>query len=206
MQTPNKGKSGRPGDMNHPGNEEWMAWLYDEATPAEKARLAAHLKECDVCRASVQRWQSARAALNFGEVAAPRVRARNWQPALKWAIAAGFVLAIGIGVGRMTARTPGDYQALRASLKTELLAELQQEQARQFADYKTAADTRQSEDNKLFFTALGKVEADRVADYASLRKELETVAVATQDGFQQTDQQIITLANSSQNDGGAINQ
>jgi anti-sigma factor RsiW len=181
--------------MKHPGGEEWMAWLYGEVPRAEKTRLAAHLKDCSECRADVRRWEKARQALDFGKVTPPRARARVLEPLVKWGIAAGLMLGIGFGVGRLTSPATADSQTLRASLKAqlhdELLAELQQHQA---------------QDNKVIFTALGKVDADRVADYASLRKELETVAVLTQDSFQQAQQQIVTLANYSQTDGKTLNQ
>ncbi len=192
--------------MKHPSNEEWMGWIYGESSGAEKARLAGHLKECGECRAEVRRWENARQALDFGKVELPRHPARVLEPIVKWGIAAGLMLAIGFGAGRLASPRGADYQALRASLKAELLTELEQRQSQQLADYKSSAEEKQAEDHRLIFTALGKVDADRVTDYAALRKELETVAVLTQDGFQREQQQIVTLANYSQADGKALNQ
>ncbi len=112
-------------------------------------------------------------------------------PWLKWGAAAALLLVIGFGVGRRTVPAEAQVRALRASLKAELHAELSAE----LAEYKTNAEQKTAQDNKLILAALGKSESDRVADYALLHKELETVAVLTQNSFQQTQQQIVTLAN-----------
>ncbi|HEX3797113.1 MAG TPA: zf-HC2 domain-containing protein [Verrucomicrobiae bacterium] len=179
--------------MKHPRNEEWMEFLYGESSPEEAARLAGHLKQCGQCRAEVQRWERTRQTLDLGKVEMPKVRARAVAPWLKWGMAAGFMLAIGFAVGREI--SPGAAQAreLRASLKAELSVEM----AQQLASYKKAADEKAAQDNKVILEAIEKVNVDRVTDYAQLHKDLETVAVLTQNTFQQTQQQIVTLANYS---------
>jgi hypothetical protein len=180
-----KNQSDIAGDVKHPSEQEWMGWLYGEVSRAEKASLAAHLKECGGCRAEVNRWERAQSALDLDKTVTPRVRAEIPAPWLKWGIAAGLALMIGFSAGRRAGAS--DVQAMRASLKVELSAEL--------AEYKTSAEQKTAQDNKLILAALGKAEADRLADSAWLRKELETVAVTTQDSLQETHQQIVTLAN-----------
>jgi hypothetical protein len=49
-------------------------------------------------------------------------------------------------------------------------------------------------DQQAALAALQEVNAQHVADYASLRKELETVAVFTESGLQRAQNQITTLA------------
>ena len=178
--------------MKHPSDQEWMAWLYGEASRAEKNRLAAHLKVCGECRAEVGRWERTRAALDLGKVHESPARAPL--PWLKWGIAAALLLVAGFGVGRRTSPAAAEVRAMRASLKEELHAELSAE----LAAYKTDAEQKSAQDNKLILAALSKSDADRLADYALLHKELETVAVLTQNSFQQTQQQIVTLANYSE--------
>jgi hypothetical protein len=171
-----------------------MTWLYDEVSPADKTRLTEHLKQCGQCRAAVQRWERTRQALDLGKIETPRVPARLNLSWVKWGIAAAFLLVTGFSVGRGMAPGETQVRAIRASLKTELSGEL----AQQLADYKKGADQKSAQDNKLILDALAKTDNDRVADYAQLHKELETVAVLTQNSFQQTQQQIVTLANYSQ--------
>jgi hypothetical protein len=64
-------------------------------------------------------------------------------------------------------------------MKSEVLAELRQQQ---FAD------------NKLIADAIVQSEARSNAKLLALRHDLETVAVHTQDGLQQAQEQIVTLA------------
>jgi hypothetical protein len=181
-------------DVKHPSAEEWMEWLYDESSSTEKTRLAAHLKQCSQCRAEVQRWEQTQAALDIGKMEIARPRSHVGAPWLKWGIAAAFLLVAGFSVGRGMAPSETQVRTIRASLKAELSAEV----AQQIVDYKKSADQKSAQDNKLILDALAKTDTDRLADYAELHKELETVAVLTQNTFQQTQQQIVTLANYSQ--------
>jgi len=202
MQTNSKTTAGDTGDhLKHPGREEWMGWLYGELPREEQARLAAHLNECAECRADVEQWQGAMKTLDEWKTAPLRSRTGTPQRIVKWGIAAALMLAAGFGAGRFVSPASADAAAIRASLKKEILAELQQQQQQQLSEFKTAADEKRVADNKVIFTAIAKVEADRVADSASLHKDLETVAVLTERGFNQAQQQIVTLANYSQPDG-----
>ena len=178
-----------------------MEWLYGELSREEQARLATHLNECAECRAGVEQWQGAMKTLDEWKTAPLRSRTVAPQRIVKWGIAAALMLAAGFGAGRFVSPAAADPAALRASLKKEILAELKQQQQQQLTEFKTAADERRVADNKVIFTAIAKVEADRVADSASLHKDLETVAVLTERGFNQAQQQIVTLANYKQPDG-----
>ena len=181
-----------------------MAWLYGEVSRREKSTLTAHLHECGQCRAEVQRWQGAMRALDEGKAENFRARVRIPQPLLKWGIAAAFILSVGFGAGRLASPTAANAQAFRASLKSELraelLAELKQQQETQFAAFKLDAESRRALDNKAVFNAIGKLQAARQSDYASLREQLETVAWTTQNSLLREQQQIVNLAGISQPD------
>jgi hypothetical protein len=201
MQT-NEIKSGTDGDMKHPQSEKWMSYLYREVSRSERMKLAAHLAACGECQAQVKRWQDTLRALDDGKGLAQRPRFRVPSPLLKWGMAAVLTLTIGFGAGRLVSPAAADTRAMRTSLKSEirseLLTELRQEQDKELAAYKLSAEEKLAQDNKLILAALGKLDADRQTDYASLRKELETVAVLTQDSLQRAQQQIVTLASLSQ--------
>lgn len=199
MQTTHQTSSGSPGDMRHPRREEWMSYLYSEVSPGDQKRLTAHLRDCDYCRGEMEQWQSAREALDWGKTAAPR--AGMPRPLLKWGIAAALTLAVGFSAGRFGSPGVADVSALRASLKselrTELLAELKETQQRELASWQIGNEEKQVEENKLILAALHKIDNDRQADYTSLHKELETMAVLTQASLQNAQQQIVTLASYS---------
>ena len=201
MQTPNQTSPGSSGDLNHPRREEWMDYLYAEVSPADQTRLTAHLRDCGRCREEVGRWQSARESLDWGKMAAPRAHALPSQPLLKWGIAAALMVAIGFSAGRFASTGRTDTAALRAALKSELrvelLAEFKQNQERALATWEINAEEKRAEDDKLILAAIHRIDADRQADYTSLHKELETVAVLTQASFQNAQTQIVTLANYS---------
>jgi putative zinc finger protein len=204
MQTTNETRAGNPDDMTHPRPEDWMSYLYGELPREEKARFKAHLNGCAGCRIDVKRWQGAMKSLDQWQIATPRrAPARMWEPALKWGLAAALALGIGFGAGRYIVPAAANAAALRASLKSEirseLLADLKQEQVR-FDEYKKIAEKNRQDDNRQIFTAINKVAADHQADFASFRKDLETVAVRTEYNLRLAQQQIVTLASYTQND------
>jgi len=205
MQT-NEIKAGTDGNMKHPQSEEWMSYLYREVSRSQRTKLSAHLATCEECQAQVKRWEDTIRALDDGKGLAQRPRFCVPSPLLKWGMAAALTLMIGFGAGRLVSPAAADTRAMRASLKSEirneLLTELKQEQDRELAAYKLSAEEKLAQDNKIILAALGKLDADRQADYASLRKELETVAVLTQDSLQRAQQQIVTLASLSQPEPG----
>ncbi|HEX4646298.1 MAG TPA: zf-HC2 domain-containing protein [Verrucomicrobiae bacterium] len=189
--------------MIHPRPEEWMSYLYGELPREEKARFQAHLNGCANCRTDVTRWQGAMKSLDQWQIAAPRrAPARFWEPALKWGIAAALALGIGFGAGRYILPASTNAAALRASLKSELhaelLADLKQQQVR-LEEYKKTAEEARQGDNRLIFAAINKAAADHQAELASFRKDLETVAVRTEYNLGLAQQQIVTLANYTQN-------
>lgn len=116
--------------MNHPRPEEWVPYLEGEASPEMRKQLAAHLEACPQCAAELDGWR--RSMRRLEKLPFPRSRpARQWQaglrvwglPALRWGLAAGIVLLLGIWVGRSSAPSA-------VELKEAVLAQAR-EQARQ---------------------------------------------------------------------------
>jgi anti-sigma factor RsiW len=190
--------------MTHPRPEEWMSYLYGELPREEKTRLKAHLNGCAGCRIDVKRWQGAMKSLDQWQITAPRrAPARTWEPVLKWGMAAALALGIGFSAGRYFLPASANAAALRASLKSEiraeLIADLKQQQAR-LEEYKKNTEEARQDDNRQILAAINKVAADHQAELASFRKDLETVAVRTEYNLRLAQQQIVTLANYAQND------
>lgn len=91
-------------------NETWVAYLYDECTPDERATIERHLADCESCRAEMDSLSATRRHLADApsEVAmparvvilpsAPRPATRAWSFAGGFAAAAA-VFAVGIFVG-----------------------------------------------------------------------------------------------------------
>lgn len=203
----------------HPTPEEWMSFLYGEDSPARHTELGAHLQSCAECRRQVQTWRGSMAALDTWAMPQPR---RRWAPApaVRWAAAAAVVLGLGIGMGRMTSPAQPDMNQFAAALRTEMETKMAsareafdrtlQQQRTEFAEAVHAAaidaageeaehlfariakviDARREADQEMYLAALKQVEER----YASLRQDLNTVAVNADDGLSQAREQLIELA------------
>lgn len=185
--------------MNHPTREAWLAHLYaDEAAdPAEAARLRQHLSECAECRADVARWQAVLGGLDQWRIApqplATSAKGARWRRGYSVAASVAVLLTVGFFAGRGTAASKDEVAALRAqlaALETGLDSRV-----------RSAAVAETKEQLKPFATAVGDqlrdLRTEQAANYLSLRKELETVAVFTAAGFRQTESSLVQLANSS---------
>jgi hypothetical protein len=102
--------------MSQPFNceekELLVSYLYDEAEPADRDRVDAHLAECALCREEVDglramrttlaEWAPSTRALSFRLVQTDPSREqgrRTWWPLPAWAQAAAAVLVIGVAAG-----------------------------------------------------------------------------------------------------------
>lgn len=199
MQTENERKSGA---VSHPNQEEWMSWLYGETPRAGRTQMAAHLKECPVCREQVSQWRSAMRGLAEWQLPAARPRRSIGTAALKWAVAAGLVLGIGMGMeaARALSGGAGDRAALRRELRAEMQGDLDRQHQQWLAEAMKLVDDRRAMDARATLTAIRDMNDLRQADYAALHKEMETMAVLTQTGFQEAQEQIVDLASAAQPD------
>jgi len=179
--------------MKHPSDEQWMSYLYDEVGPEARARLSAHLRGCTVCAGQIDKWQVAARDLDAwqlrpggAESAAGRGREILLRRTIQCAAAAMILLGAGFLFGRI-ALPAIDQKKLIAAIEPEVRQQLRQE-----------FEAKRIEDNRAVRVALEKLDAQRIADYVSLKKELDTVAVLTDAGLRDTEQQLARLADYSQ--------
>jgi hypothetical protein len=179
--------------MNHPTDEQWMSYLYDEVGADERSRLLAHLRDCVVCAEQLDRWQAATRELDAWQLRARRAKSASKRAreiflrrALPWAAAAMILLGAGFLLGRMTSASI-EPNRLLAIIEPELRQQLRQE-----------FELKRIEDNRAIYAALEKLDSQRIADYVSLKKELDTVAVLTDAGLRNTVQQLARLADYAQ--------
>ena len=170
-----------------------MSYLYNEVRPDERARLSAHLRGCAVCAGQIDKWKAAARDLDAwqlrpggAESATKPGREILLRQTIQWAAAAMILLGAGFLVGRV-ASAPIDQRRLIAEIAPELRQQLRQE-----------FEAKRIEENRAFHAALEKLDAQRIADYVSLKKELDTVAVLTDAGLRDTEQQLARLADYSQ--------
>jgi anti-sigma factor RsiW len=209
--------SNSPGNMIHPSREEWMDFLYDESPASRRAELDAHLKSCPACELQVARWRNTMGALDADELSTPTAgKSITWSK-WKWAAAAAFIIAaVGGGFGLGRASSPRDVQSLRAAIRSEMRGEMQaamEEQRRGFAaalasvsseaqrvlaEYTQAAEEKHLQERQTLLQTVQQLDASRQSEILSLRKDLETVALFTDDGLKKTEAQLFQLANYSQ--------
>ena len=169
--------------MNHPTDEELSDFLYQDLPTARRAEVEAHLLACEQCRHQVQLWRQVRGALRDWKVAdrppttAARPR-RQVTVVLRGAVAASVLLATGFFVARWSAPRPATFassrvdpqiiEQLRAELKRDLTVQL----GALHREYRANVEQQ-----------IRLIEAARLADYSGLRKDVETVALRTQEEF-----------------------
>lgn len=198
--------------MNHPEREKWVPFLYGEVTPEVRRQLTAHLEACAECREEVASWKHNLRRLDAWKLPQTRKPAERFVPVLKWAAATLLVVALGFGIGRLSAAgsmPASDWAQLKLQLKRELKLELAQavqdevsratpallatarsEAGKQLVSYATSLETQREADNQVIRTVLDRLALQNL----SLKKELDTVAVNTDAGLQQTEQQLAQFA------------
>jgi hypothetical protein len=184
-----------------------MSYLYDESPAKERGAMEAHLQSCAECRANVAAWQGVARELSEWKLAAKHRRGQS--PALaRWAIAAAFVALAAIGGARIMVldKQVKDLRAeIQKATRQDLSAALAQvsEQATKAAnaeaqglinDFAQQWEQKRVEDQQSTLTALQRMTARHAQDYAKLRKELETVAVFSEAGWERAQSQISHLA------------
>ena len=172
--------------MKHPSREELMSYLYDELEPGPRLALEHHLGNCGDCRSQVAEWRSTMRGLEAYAVAAPRASLRVGQPWTRpalTAVAAALVLIVGFALGRNHGVSRAELEAVKRDAAAQGLVAGRAEAQRQLQQFATDMGKR-----------LDTLQTQQTSDYASLRKELETVAVLTEAGFRQTENRLVALA------------
>ena len=189
-----------------------MSYLYDELPPVARAELESHLEGCAECRTQMAVWQSATRQMTEWKLPPRRGKIAAAPALLRWAIAAAIVGLAVVGGVRVVALN-NDVKQLRAEMRQQLIEELRRDLASTMAEASEQAtksasaeaqaliaavaqkwEERRINDQQATLAALQQLNAQRVADYAAMRKELETVAVFTETGLQHAENQIATLA------------
>jgi hypothetical protein len=113
-------------------------------------------------------------------------------PVLRWAAAAAVLLGTGYGLARFGPSRPApappqavDVSQIRAQVALELREELRGELAGAIARVDADQASRHEMLQLAVAQALGEFEARQIAQHAALRKDVETVALRTQQGFEQ---------------------
>jgi len=187
--------------MNHPKPEEWVPYLYGELGHGARRQLNLHLAQCSECRGRLNTWRRDIGRLDAWKLPRTSSRWPGFVPALKWAAAAALVLAVGFVAGRLTGGERVAEQ-VRAALEPQLRAALRQEIAQMVrqevgrgSSALLAASGEQAEKLLAAYNTIN--ETHRAEDmerlYLALKKQLDTVAVNTQ-------QEFVQLANYHEND------
>ena len=209
--------------MNHPSPESWITFLYDEAGPAERNDLEAHLHVCTQCRGQVDQVRKTMGLLDLdtATLAVPRREVgfgRTWRPRVAWAAAAAVLLCAGFLAGRAGRVSRGQLREELAAVESRIRDETRERHARDLetiAAATVAATTRQNEkslralrdefveararDQRQLLTVLDRMELQRVQDYRSLSGGLVRLARETGNGFRQAEDQFNTIASLDSN-------
>ncbi len=197
MQAPDS-NSRTAGAVNHPDATAWMAFLYGEVPAATQQELEAHLGQCAVCAAQVKQWREGMNALDTWKIPTRKPARRSFVPVMKWAAAAAVVLLIGIFLGRQTSRDGAEMAKLRNSVAqltarveqqgqstlTNSVAAANEETLRLLADFSRQQDARRVADREAVALKFRTLDTRM----EQLSTELETVALNTQTGFEETHQ------------------
>jgi len=169
-----------------------MSYLYDEISAKEREELAGHLDACDECRAQVAIWRGASAALDQWSMPARR-NARRASTAARWAVAAA-VAALAIAGGARLITLNHEVKSLRAEIADRAAESARAEAQTLMAAAAQRWDQQRAADRQALLGVLQQLSARQAQDYASLRKELETVALFSEAGLQRAENQISSLA------------
>jgi hypothetical protein len=200
--------SGSETPVKHPSEIEWMEFMYEEVSPSRKQELREHLSRCASCAEQVRAWRGGMAALDTFRLPAANAPALRWQPVLRWASAAAVILVMGFVLGRVTSGSDRQLRELQASL-SELRQVVHANPAVSAEEVVSMAGLAAGEETLRILSEYAQtLESQRVQDRQAvglvirslenrvntLRTELETVAVNTQDGLQATHQNLAHLA------------
>jgi anti-sigma factor RsiW len=172
---------------NHPEREDLVRYLYGEIKPDLRRQLEGHLQGCAECREEFQSWKRSLHRLDAWRLPRTNAPLEVLAPFLKWAAAAVIVLGLGFGLGRVTARQ-ADLETVRARVEPEIRREFT-EMLRREIDKSSATTLAQAQ---------RQAEEVGAAYYALLKKDLDTVAINTDVSLQQTERNLLQVAEYSQ--------
>lgn len=193
--------------MKHPDAAEWMAFLYGEVAPERKRELDEHLSECAACAQQVSAWRAGMSALDDWQLPARRATPPRALPVLKWAAAAALVLCAGFWLGRQTSSASAELTELKTSV-ARLADTLKRQQGEQLTNTVTLATAAANAEALRLLSGYSQLQAEQrysdqqtvaatLRDFENrlgrLRTALETVALNTENGFEQTHENLTRL-------------
>lgn len=199
------------GAVKHPDATEWMAFLYGEAAPERKRELETHRAGCAACAEQVSAWRSGMCALDEWNLPARRQTVRRGLPVLKWAAAAALVLGVGFVLGRQISPAGSELAELKATV-AQLAQAVQRERGLNLTNSVSVATAAANTETLRLLSGYSQLQAEqRSTDQQAialamrnfetrlgrLRTELETVALNTETGFEQTRENLTRLASFS---------
>ena len=181
--------------MKHPDREEWIPYLFGEADPEAKKKLARHLNACPECAEELRGWRQSLHRLDSWK--SPREQRRPFAtPFLNLAAAAVLVLGLGFGLGRWLAPADNAGQSragLESSLKATLLPELRQQVRQELAGEWQARLEQLRHDST---DALARAKAEAVeAAAADTAQALEEVVALMRSERAEDQQEVADLGN-----------
>lgn len=168
--------------MNHPNEEALIAFAYGEGN---NEATAEHVKTCAECQRQLDAWQSVRGQLQKWRIEPTRALPRPWTlpSGTKWAAAACVLLSVGFAAAKLT--TPRvDLATVRAELSQQLQDQVRQTVAAETNRFTADQTARQQAFQTAVLAAVNQLEIRQVSDHASLRRDVETVALRTQEEFE----------------------
>jgi hypothetical protein len=186
------------GAIAHPGEPDWMDFLYEEVSPSRKREMEEHLRNCSSCAGQVRAWRGGMDALNAYRLPVTGThRKRRFAPILRWTTAAAAILAIGFLLGRVSSGSERQIRELQASVvrleqaSTDSAVQAASEHTvRLLNEYTRMANVQKAQETQATALALRTLEEE----YLRLRSGLEILAVNTEDGLQMTHQNLARLA------------
>jgi anti-sigma factor RsiW len=187
--------------MKHPNRDEWVPFVFGEASPETVHTLNEHLARCPECRTQVETWRRTLKRLDAWELPAPRRTGLLSRPLVAWAAAAAIVLGIGFALGRLAPASPDPKKMARleaaiqasanalASLEARINAARQADSAQLATEVASLLEAQQDEDRAVTEALLAK--------FLVLRKDLETVATVADEQLQDTQLKLLQLASGS---------
>ena len=177
--------------MTHPTPEDLTAFLYQELAPAHQTEIAAHLEACDECRTQLATWRATQKELQtwrLPETRLPQLASLSSRTTPRtirwggWAAAASLFLAAGFLLARLTAPAP-DLSALHTQLARQLHHDLQQQFSTEFSRYAAAQSAHDQDFQQSLTQAVQQLATRQTLEQVNLRKDVETVALHTQEEF-----------------------
>lgn len=185
--------------MKHPTDEQWIDWLYGEQGRDQRRALQAHRDVCPQCDQRLRGWENTRRRLDgagrgFGlETSRPAATGFSWVPRLA---AAALILILGLGTGWLSRASVAsrETRALQAEMEARWAHQLGTTRAEILAQVTAESEASRAEDMAVFLDAIADLRAQYGNQLATLREDLEMIALNTEASFSEAGAQLFQIA------------